>query len=1012
MNTRILSSRALRAALAYSASALAIAFGPAAFAQETPDQVQILRVASEIADGKQILSTSSDILMARHRTGDQSMLVYDAQNGVVVVERDGQSVAAPLSSRRGPEVSFAYNYKTGRVSGDKGTAAVFNTWMRPLAASTSPTGANANWMVTTDLRALGMFKAGAAPLELKLKRSSQQVDGQPVVLLEFDIPAFQYHAPGGETVIHWARGFAVVDADYSQIFASGTQHRASAIAADGAMRPISVRNTMHGIDAQGAWSMRFEGAPAIRAAFERVADVSGEKAHTVAADPNVAGVDPFPAMLADYLDMAAFALAEGGANPVPLGAGVGTSASQMLEAMGLPVNTASTTAIEALGLDPTRSLDPATLAAMREYLVNTPSNMPAPPAIDSTGSVSSGARANATAMLQAMGLPPNAQSLDPATLAAMREYLANNPSNMPAPPNVDSTGSVASGARTSATAMLQAMGLPPNAQSLDPATLAAMREYLANNPSNMPAPPNVDSTGSVASGARVNAAAMLEALQLPTPDASTAALRALGVDPAKTFDPATLQLLREYAANPTNMPTPPAGDRTGSVASGSRVTATAMLDALGFSPNQTVDAAAFQAMMVYLANNKSTMPPPPGSGPDLGSKPYELPFKVGANGELYLDAPTTPLTPEQAAIREAALRQQQQVMAMLKDLAKSASEATNPTTPNLNGQQRQALLDAITDAARQLSEQPNYLVAPRLQDPDAPGYTSLPDWIRPDSADVADYQRLVDQMKRTADELRKQLDDKSSKKTNTEAETTGGLADNDDFYTNNAFDYSRMVGTVPTDLSRWAQWLATQNVRELERYAALAGYPNLASALADASNLIRQSQDPGYRRWAMQAPSCNGLAGCGPSYLERWWMKQSVVALGDILAQSRDIFSTGGFSDIGISGLNLNYLLRDHSLEDGDIVQVKITQFGRTIYQGQVNLTNLGEVFNQQLGRGVASLEIFAVNEGYSPPNTAQVRIDNVVRGQGTQTYSLRTGETATLRIEAGAAAGAPGGTP
>ena len=138
-------------------------------------------------------------------------------------------------------------------------------------------------------------------------------------------------------------------------------------------------------------------------------------------------------------------------------------------------------------------------------------------------------------------------------------------------------------------------------------------------------------------------------------------------------------------------------------------------------------------------------------------------------------------------------------------------------------------------------------------------------------------------------------------------------------------------------------------------------------------------------------------------------MKTSIVALGDILSSSRDIFSTGGFSDIGISGLNLSYLLRDNALEDGDIVRVRITQFGRTIYEGEISLTNIGNLFNLGLGRGVASLEIFAVNEGTASPNTAQISVDNVVRGQGTQSYSLRTGETATLRIEAGATASAGG---
>ena len=223
---------------------------------------------------------------------------------------------------------------------------------------------------------------------------------------------------------------------------------------------------------------------------------------------------------------------------------------------------------------------------------------------------------------------------------------------------------------------------------------------------------------------------------------------------------------------------------------------------------------------------------------------------------------------------------------------------------------------------------------------------------------------------------------------------------------NLAFMYENMSGTVETDLSRWAEWLATQDVRRLERLALQAGYPNLASALADAENIIRQSQDSGYRNWAMQPPSCGGYVGCGPSYLERWAMKTSIVALGDILADSREIFSTGGFSDIGISGANLAYLLRDHGAQDGDIVQITIQQFGRPIYQGRLSLTNAGDNFTLPLRSGVASLTIYAENEGQFSPNTAQINVQNVVDGEATQTYNLLTGQSATLRIATNAQAG------
>jgi hypothetical protein len=221
-----------------------------------------------------------------------------------------------------------------------------------------------------------------------------------------------------------------------------------------------------------------------------------------------------------------------------------------------------------------------------------------------------------------------------------------------------------------------------------------------------------------------------------------------------------------------------------------------------------------------------------------------------------------------------------------------------------------------------------------------------------------------------------------------------------------SFTYESMSGKVATDLGPWEEWLATQNVRELERLARQAGYPNLAAALTDAANIIRLSQDTGYRRWANTAPNCGGLSFCGSNFLGLWAIKASTVALGDILNQSRDVFSTGGLSDISISGDILAYMLRDFGLEDGDIVDVLIQQFGRTVYSGRVNLTNAGEAFRFALRRGVAQLTLTAVNEGFASPNTAEIKVEQVTVGDGVQAYSLKTGESATLRIETNRPAG------
>ncbi len=205
------------------------------------------------------------------------------------------------------------------------------------------------------------------------------------------------------------------------------------------------------------------------------------------------------------------------------------------------------------------------------------------------------------------------------------------------------------------------------------------------------------------------------------------------------------------------------------------------------------------------------------------------------------------------------------------------------------------------------------------------------------------------------------------------------------------------------DLDQWADWLATQDVRKLEQLARGAGYPSLAFALANAERIIRQSLDSGYRAYANRGPNCAGYTGCTGS-VGPWRLAYATIRLGDILAQSRGIFSSGGFSDIGISGFNLMYALRDFGIQDGDLIDVEITQFGRKVFTLRNHfLLTAGTNFSTNLRPGVSQMVVTALNEGSASPNTAAVTINNVVRGNGAQTYSLETGQTATLRIESGA---------
>ncbi len=211
-----------------------------------------------------------------------------------------------------------------------------------------------------------------------------------------------------------------------------------------------------------------------------------------------------------------------------------------------------------------------------------------------------------------------------------------------------------------------------------------------------------------------------------------------------------------------------------------------------------------------------------------------------------------------------------------------------------------------------------------------------------------------------------------------------------------AFDYADMSGKIATDLEPYEEFIAKYGLRKLERLALQAGYPNLASALNDWENLVAKANDQGFRRWARQQPVC--YMAC-TNMLGLWTQKLSQLALGDILLDSRALFSTAGLTDVSIGSLLLTIFFRDFALEDGDAIRIIVSQFGREVFNSSFVLTNAGESINILLRPGVASVQITALNTGEIPPNTAAVSIENVTDGDSEQTYSLDEGETAVLRV-------------
>jgi len=219
------------------------------------------------------------------------------------------------------------------------------------------------------------------------------------------------------------------------------------------------------------------------------------------------------------------------------------------------------------------------------------------------------------------------------------------------------------------------------------------------------------------------------------------------------------------------------------------------------------------------------------------------------------------------------------------------------------------------------------------------------------------------------------------------------------FTKQNAFKYGNMSGMIPTFLPEYEAFVLFHGLDKLNELARRAGYPNIWAALQDKDWLIHQSKDPRFIRAAFDF-TCNVSWGVNYDCIAFNAQERSQLDLGRLLDEGRGLFSDSGLSDVTLSGRLLAVMLRDFGLEDGDIVSLNIEQFGRTLFNANINLTNAGQTVQVNLNPGVASLEAFAVNEGAVSPNTAEISISNISEGEELQTYSLSTGETATLKIK------------
>lgn len=110
--------------------------------------------------------------------------------------------------------------------------------------------------------------------------------------------------------------------------------------------------------------------------------------------------------------------------------------------------------------------------------------------------------------------------------------------------------------------------------------------------------------------------------------------------------------------------------------------------------------------------------------------------------------------------------------------------------------------------------------------------------------------------------------------------------------------------------------------------------------------------------------------------------------------------NNSGLTDVTVGSRHISItLIDDGSLVDGDRVDVFLN--GAKVIANHTLAGGAGTVFSLDLLAGSNELRVTALNEGTSSPNTAQLRISDVVVGAAVQSWRLLAGESGSLVIDA-----------
>ncbi len=110
--------------------------------------------------------------------------------------------------------------------------------------------------------------------------------------------------------------------------------------------------------------------------------------------------------------------------------------------------------------------------------------------------------------------------------------------------------------------------------------------------------------------------------------------------------------------------------------------------------------------------------------------------------------------------------------------------------------------------------------------------------------------------------------------------------------------------------------------------------------------------------------------------------------------------ASGGLSDVTVSQRLVDVTVTDNGQEiDDDTIDLFLN--GVAVELSHVLVGGEGTTIPLTLQAGENVLEVYAVNEGSAPPNTALLEVSHVVEGLSAQEWRLQTGEFGRLTITA-----------